>query len=114
MSLEIGLFAYAGVAAVALGTHQHRRLALPYVGTLQPGTARTAGVVLIVLSLVAALASFGSSQGIVAWIGVVCVAGLCLVLLLSRWPRGALLAAPVFAAFAVLAMSAHLLKELTA
>lgn len=100
MPLDAALFAYAGLAGLALGTHQHRRVALPVIGTVEPRTAKLAGGALMALSILAAMLGYGAAQGIVAWVGLLSIAGVCLVLLLSRWPQGALQSGLLAAAFA--------------
>jgi len=69
-------------------------------------TLRAIAVALLLLGALRAVHHFGSNQGLVAFIGMVSVAGLPLVLLLSRWPRVGLLTG--FSAF-VLAFSMLLL-----
>lgn len=89
MRLEPALLSYAALASLALSTHRLRRDVaverLPTVATL-----RTFAVVLLVLAAWRAVHDFGPYQGPVAFIGMVSIAGLPLVLLLSRWPRVAL------------------------
>ncbi|KGB54098.1 hypothetical protein FG91_02347 [Sphingopyxis sp. LC81] len=89
MRIEPALLSYASLACLALSTHRLRRDAaferLPTVATL-----RGFAVALLVLAAWRAVHDFGPYQGPVAFIGMVSIAGLPLVLLLSRWPRGAL------------------------
>lgn len=114
MPLDVALFAYAGLAGLALGTHQHRRVAFPAFGTVPPRSARIAGSALIVLSLAAAMLDFGVAQGVVAWFGLLSVAALCLILLLSRWPQDAVRSGPLAAAIAMAAFITRLADALTA
>lgn len=90
MRLEPALLSYASLACLALSTNRLRRdvavARLPTTATL-----RTFAVVLLVLAAWRAVHDFGPYQGPVAFIGMVSIAGLPLVLLLSRWPRGALI-----------------------
>ncbi|WP_176594065.1 DUF3325 domain-containing protein [Sphingobium sp. EM0848] len=94
MPLEAGLVSYAALASMALASKKHRSTPpLPIMPS--PGMARWAGWVMLILALVVAMLRFGMAQGMVAWIGQMCVAGTGLVLLLSWRPRLALaLAAP--------------------
>ncbi|MGH6632613.1 DUF3325 family protein [Sphingopyxis sp.] len=89
MRLESALLSYASLACLALSSHRLRRdvafARLPTVATL-----RAFAVVLLVLAAWRAVHAFGPYQGPVAFIGMVSIAGLPLVLLLSRWPRAAL------------------------
>ena len=82
MPLEPGLIAYAGLASLAAARSKHwpaRRLPRP----LSPARAKAAGVLLLQLSGVVAFQRFGATQGAVAWIGQLCIAGVALVLLMS-------------------------------
>jgi hypothetical protein len=89
MRVEPALLSYAALACLALSTHRLRRDAafegLPAVAAL-----RASAVVLLILAAWRAVHDFGPYQGPVAFIGMVSIAGLPLVLLLSRWPRVAL------------------------
>lgn len=89
MRLEPALLSYTALACLALSTHRLRRDAaferLPAAATL-----RASAVGLLVLAAWRAVHDFGPYQGPVAFIGMLSIAGLPLVLLLSRWPRGAL------------------------
>jgi hypothetical protein len=89
MRLEPALFSYASLACLALSTHRLRRdvafQRLPTVASL-----RAFAVALLLLAVWRAVHDFGPYQGPVAFIGMVSIAGLPLVLLLSRWPRAAL------------------------
>lgn len=90
MQLEPVFLSYAGLACLALSTPRLRRDAgfkkLPTVAALR---AFAAG--LLLFAAWCAAHEFGPHQGPVAFIGMVSVAGLPLVLLLSRWPKVALL-----------------------
>lgn len=100
MRLEPALLSYASLACLALSTPRLRRDAaferLPTVATL-----RTSAVLLLLLAAWRAVHDFGPYQGPVAFIGMVSIAGLPLVLLLSRWPRGALVTGLATAAAAL-------------
>jgi hypothetical protein len=91
MRFEPALLSYAGLACFALSSHRLRRdvalEGLPAVATL-----RAFAVALLLLAYWRAVHYFGPNQGPVAFIGMVSIAGLPLVLLLSRWPRIGLLA----------------------
>jgi len=86
MRLEPALLSYAGLACLALSTYRVRRdvtiWGLPTVATL-----RTVATALLLLAAWRAIHYFGPYQGPVAFTGMVSVAGLPLVLLLSRWPK---------------------------
>lgn len=90
MPLESALIAYAGFTLLALGTQRLRGALAPHAPPLDPARARLLGGGLLALSLTAAVLRFGSRQGPVAWLGLSSLAGLVLVLVLSRWPRVAL------------------------
>ncbi|MHA4836680.1 DUF3325 family protein [Sphingopyxis sp. MSC1_008] len=100
MRLEPALLSYAALACLALSSHRLRRDVavgrLPTVATL-----RAFAVALLVLAAWRAIHAFGPYQGPVAFIGMVSMAGLPLVLLLSRWPRGALVTGLAAAAMAL-------------
>lgn len=102
MPLEAALLAYAGFAALALGTHRHRRTALPWIGAAPRGAARLVGGVLLVFSFASAMLKFGPRVGPVAWAGLASLAALALVLLMSRWPRAAATVLPPVAVFVAL------------
>ncbi len=89
MQFEPVFLSYAGLACLALSTHRLRRDAgfrrLPAVAAL-----RAFAAALLLLACWCAAHSFGVHQGPVAFIGMLSVAGLPLVLLLSRWPKVAL------------------------
>lgn len=91
MPLDALAGAYAGLTAIALATRRQRHaLALPRWATAP--RLRILGWALLCLSLVPLLIRLGGAQGVVAWIGIVGIAAIPLVLLLSRSPRAALLA----------------------
>lgn len=102
--LEPGLIAYAGLASLAAARAKHWPARhLPAV--LSPFQARVAGVLLLLLSLFAALHRFGPAQGTVAWTGQLCIAGVALVLLMSwRFFAALKLAFAALLAAAVLAL----------
>jgi hypothetical protein len=88
MPLESGLIAYAALANLALARPKHRPMSpLPLMAS--PAVARKLGVLL--LSVLAAMLRFGVAQGVVGWIGQLCVAGAVLVLLMSWRSRVALM-----------------------
>lgn len=90
MPLESGLIAYAALANLALSRPKHRPM--PPLGLMaSPAVARKVGVLLLLLSVLAAMLRFGVAQGIVGWIGQLCVAGAVLVLLMSWRSRVALM-----------------------
>lgn len=97
MPLDALVGAYAGLTCLALATRRQRQaIALPPAAT----RARlcTLGTVLLGLALALLAARLGAAIGVVAWIGIVGIAAIVLVLLLSRSPRWALLAlAPLLA-----------------
>jgi hypothetical protein len=104
--LEPLLLCYGALAIAALTNHRIRRdVRLP----VMPPVAVVWAIAGLLLLLAAwrAVHHFGAYQGPVALVGMLCLAGLPLVLTLSRWPREALLAAiPV----AVLAFGGMLLS----
>lgn len=90
MQFEPALLSYAGLACLALTSHRLRRdVALSHL----PAAAALRMLAAILLSLAAwrAIHHFGPEQGWVAFLAMVSIAGLPLVLLLSRWPRAGLL-----------------------
>lgn len=91
MRLEPALFSFAALACLALTGHRVRRdLASP---TLPDERAlRIAAVMLLLLATWRAVHHFGPYQGPVAMIGLLCAAGIPLVLLLSCWPRASVVA----------------------
>lgn len=90
MSLEPGLIAYAALANLAMARKKHRP-APPLPQTALPSVVRGIGILLLLVSAMAAMLRFGAAQGIVAWTGQLCVAGTALVLLMSWRPRAALM-----------------------
>ena len=91
MPLDAIAGAYAGLACLALATRRPRQaIALP--GFATPPRLRVLGSVLLGLSLALLCTRLGPTQGVVAWIGMLGLAALALVLLLSHSPRSALLA----------------------
>lgn len=86
MPLE-GCIAYAAFANLALGKTKHRNA----IRDRWPVHARRIlGTALLLLSYAAATWRFGAIQGPVMWLGMLSLAGIVLVLLLSRWPAVAL------------------------
>lgn len=86
MHVEPALLSYAGLACLALSTRRVRRdIMIEGLPTL--ATLRAVALALLLLAAWRAAHHFGPAQGSVAFIGMVSVAGLPLVLLLSRWPR---------------------------
>lgn len=85
MPVETILFGYSGLAlfAAVRGRTPHRSTEPPFL-TGRPAM-RVVGIVLLSLSLATAFAQYGPYQGVVAWLGLLSVAGIALVLLLSRW-----------------------------
>ncbi|AJP72980.1 DUF3325 family protein [Sphingomonas hengshuiensis] len=86
MAFEAGLIAYTGLAGLAASVAKHRRDD-PALRLLPPATVRVAGSVLLGLSLLLAIAGWGSAIGIVGWVAQISVAGVAFVLLLSWRPR---------------------------
>jgi len=89
MPLESALLGYAALANLAQASGRPKRLRAR-APLLAPRAAGMAGIALVLLSLCAAFLRFGPYQGAVAWFGLVSLAGVALVLLLSRWPELAL------------------------
>ncbi|AEE66537.1 DUF3325 domain-containing protein [Bordetella pertussis] len=97
--------AYAGFAALSLGMDRHYEdvfdRALPRRRRLALRSLEWLG---LALSLWASAGAWGWNYGTVEWIGILSLAGLLLIWLLTFWPRAALgaggacaLAAPVLA-----------------
>lgn len=100
MPIEPGLIGYAAFASLALAMKKHRPAhPIPLMPSLH--SARPLGWMLIACAGVVAILRFGGAQGVVAWIGQMCVAGAAMVLLLSWRPRIALLLAPFALALAL-------------
>lgn len=92
MSLETGLISYAAFASLALAVRKHRPAPpLPVMPSAR--AARLLGWLLLAIALIVAMLRVGPAQGVVAWIGQMCVAGAILVLLLSWQSRLALMLA---------------------
>lgn len=89
MRIEPALLSYAALACLALSSHRLRR-DVAFEGLPAAATLRVLAVGLLVLAAWGAVHAFGPYQGPVAFIGMVSIAGLPLVLLLSRWPKVAL------------------------
>ena len=77
------------ITDLALANPRHRKAPLPPV-TFGTRAARAIGIALLAISILFAFTRFGAYQGAVAWIGMASIAGVALVLLMSRWPRLAL------------------------
>ena len=88
---ELILLAYAGLACLARAGHRFRALPAPDDRIVRVGVARIAGWGLLSVALLLACERWGVRQGLVALLGVVTLAGIALVLLLSVRPRAALL-----------------------
>jgi len=95
--------AYAGFSALSLGMDRHYEdlfdRALPRGRQL---ALRALGWLGLALSLAACAAAWGWSYGTVEWIGILSIAGLLLIWLLTYAPRAALTAAGACAAAAPL------------
>lgn len=89
MHLEPALLSYAALACLALSTYRVRR-DVTFEGLPAVAILRAIAAALLLLAAWRAVDDFGPHQGPVAFIGMVSVAGLPLVLMLSRWPRIAL------------------------
>lgn len=92
MPLDAIAAAYVGFLCLAVAT---RRIhpAIPLLRAVTPRALRIAGSLLLALSLLIGTARLGVAIGIAAWIAALAVAALALVLMLSRSPNFALLAA---------------------
>lgn len=89
MPLEIACFAYAAFANFALAKPRHRReFHLPTF--LTPPHNLLLGWLLLAMSGVVAGIGLAAPQGVVIWVGTICITGLAFILLLSRWPGLAL------------------------
>ena len=94
MLFDSGLISYAAFASLTLGMYKHRpKPPLPLMPSVF--TARVLGWALLLCAGAAAVWQLGAAQGIIAWIGQVCLGGVVMVLLLSWRPRLALNLAPV-------------------
>jgi hypothetical protein len=89
MPLEIACFAYAAFANFALAKPRHRR-EMPQPAFMTPPRNFLLGWLLLAMSGIAAGIGIVQPQAAVTWVGIICIAGLAFVLLLSRWPRSAL------------------------
>ena len=89
MPFDPALLAYAGLACLALTSQRVRREAGLASFPNRLGI-RVAAAILLSLSVWRAVYHFGLEQGSVAFVGMICLAGLPLVLLLSRFPRAGL------------------------
>jgi hypothetical protein len=103
MPLETAMMSYAGLACWALSTKRLRRdLALPRLPA--PPIVRATAVALLAAAAWLAVLRFGPYQGPVAWIGLLCLAGVILLLLLSHFPRFAMGAAAAMVALTPLSL----------
>jgi hypothetical protein len=84
--------AYVGFFCLAVATRRVRH-ALPLPHAVTPRALRIAGGLLLALSLLMGTARLGVAIGIVVWIAALAIAAVALVLLLSRSPNLAFLAA---------------------
>lgn len=96
--------AFAAFSAIALGTERHAK----QVFGRQPApaarhTLTTAGWVLLLASIVPALAARGPSIGSLAWLGYLSAASVTIGLMLNYRPRPLRFAAPALLGLAVLA-----------
>ena len=92
MPLDTVAAAYVGFLCLAVATRRVRP-AIPALRAITPRALRIAGSLLLALSLVIGTARLGVAIGIVAWIAALAIAAVALVLMLSRSPNFALLAA---------------------
>lgn len=110
MPFEPGLIAYAGLAHLAMARHKFRAASPLPIGIPFPAV-RAAGIVLLMLSMVAAMLRFGPAQGAAAWTGQMCIAGVALVLLLSWRPRTALMLSVPILVIGMLMLLVSLIEE---
>ncbi len=102
-----GLLMYAGLTALSLAMDRHHRqvwLRAPDSKTVL--VLRVTGICLLAISLLASVRAAGQALGLVAWFGVLPLAGVLLVLLLPYAPRTAgvlALIAPLAALLLILA-----------
>lgn len=96
--------AFAAFSAIALGTERHSKQVF---GRQAASTVRhtltTAGWMLLLASLLPALAARGPSIGSLAWLGYLSIASVAIGLMLSYRPRPLRFAAPALLVLAVLA-----------
>jgi len=78
------LAAFAGLAALALGRPSRGKAPPPRFVTL---ASRVCGIVLLLAALIAAIAGWGFSVGLVTAIGLASLASLSLIFLLAFLPR---------------------------
>lgn len=86
MPLEPALICLAGIACWALSTQRLRR-ELRISPRLPAPVIRAVAILLIGLAAARAIHHFGPYQGPVALVGMLSIAGLLFLLVLSRWPR---------------------------
>lgn len=89
MPLEPGLLAYSALASFALAHKKHRPHP-PFQLKGSTSTEKGKGIILLLISAMAAMLRFGPAMGAVAWVGQICLAGAILVLFLSYNPHQAL------------------------
>lgn len=92
MPLDIVAAAYVGFLCLAAATRRVRP-AIPLLRAITPRALRIAGSVLLAQALLIGTARLGVAIGIVAWIAALAIAAVVLVLLLSRSPKVAFVAA---------------------
>ncbi|RYF45104.1 MAG: DUF3325 domain-containing protein [Comamonadaceae bacterium] len=105
MMLAAFCLAYAGFAALALAMERHYEdLFDRAIAPLQQRPLRLLGWVALAISLWLSGATYGWSYGLVEWIGMLAIAGLVLIWILTYRPAvaiglgaGCAVAAPVFA-----------------
>lgn len=88
MNVLASLFAYAGLAALALAMSQHHRAVFAReIARRRRLVLRVSGWLLLALSVAAAFHAHGFELGAVAWFAAVASAGFILTLLLAYAPR---------------------------
>lgn len=102
MPLDSLATAYVGLLCLAAPTRRIRP-AIPLLRAIAPRGLRIAGSLLLALSLLIGAAHLGVAIGIVAWIAALAIAAVVLVLLLSRSPNIAFLAAAPIALVGLIA-----------
>ncbi len=92
MPLDIVAAAYVGFLCLAAATRRVRP-AMPLLRAITPQALCIGGGLLLALALLSGAARLGVAIGIVAWIAALAIAAVALVLLLSRSPNIAFVAA---------------------
>lgn len=92
MPLDAIASAYLGFLCLAVATRRVRH-ARPLPKAVAPRGLRIVGGVLLALPLLTGAARLGVAIGIVTWIAALAIAAVALVLLLSRSPKAAFMAA---------------------